>query len=305
MKETYHVLSHFKNFLMNRTNVYYRFFILGCGGTGGYVAQHIAQMRKMMSPSSSIFLIDPDIVEQKNLNNQLFIKKDIGKSKAEVLRNRYTMAYGQGISYYDAKYIETIEELHQIVYCKNYITNVDARATVVLNVIIGCVDNNFTRKLIHDYFQKVPNLIYIDSGVEGGRVPEGKHISTIYSWTKEEREAYLNSGYRGQVVIGVRSQGKTILPPVGEVFPNILRDAEHEIKPSESCSSLLRSEPQRLITNRFAALIIAGYINELLANNTIRNHYSTFNSRENTISTAPLPTEEDLEIYAELQKTNA
>ncbi|MBF8119051.1 acyltransferase [Bacillus cereus] len=50
---------------MHRTNVYYRFFILGCGGTGGYVAQHIAQMRKMMSPSSSIFLIDPDIVEDK------------------------------------------------------------------------------------------------------------------------------------------------------------------------------------------------------------------------------------------------
>lgn len=118
-------------------------------------------------------------------------------------------------------------------------------------------------------------------------------------WRKER---YIESGYVGQVCVGVRANGKTILPPVCEVFPNLLIEAADELKPSESCSSLLQSEPQRLITNRYAALVIAGYINELFSTDTIRNHYTVFNSRDNSSSPSPLPTEEDLEIFKAIQK---
>lgn len=302
MKKIYHVLEHLTDFDPSKTDVNYRLFILGCGGTGGYVAQHVAQIRKLISPKSEIFLIDPDIVESKNLNNQLFVEKDIGKTKASVLKERYTVAYNMRISIHDAHYIETLEQLNEIVKCTNYIPTDNYRYKITFNVIIGCVDNNFTRRLINQYFNQVENIIYIDAGVEGGTIPQGKTLADMSTWTVEEKERYIESGYVGQVCVGVRANGKTILPPVCEVFPNLLIEAADELKPSESCSSLLQSEPQRLITNRYAALVIAGYINELFSTDTIRNHYTVFNSRDNSSSPSPLPTEEDLEIFKAIQE---
>lgn len=302
MNKIYHVLEHLNTNSYYKTKVHYRFFILGCGGNGGYVAQHVTQMVSMMDKKSRIFLIDPDIVENHNLKNQLFIKSDVNKSKAEVLAKRYRAAYGISVSYFDKNYVETIEQLDKIVFSSNYIEGPGLYHTLYLNVIIGCVDNNYTRGLLHKYFNKVDNLIYIDSGVQGSKVPKGKTLNNRNEWTTSELETYKSSGYVGQVCIGVKSKGKVILPPVAEVFPNLLDNAENELKPSESCSALLQSEPQRLITNRYAALIIAGYINELLSTNTIRNHKSVFNSRENYIQTSPIPSEEDIELMKEIRE---
>lgn len=43
-----------------------------------------------------------------------------------------------------------------------------------------------------------------------------------------------------------------------------------EIAPSRlACSQVIASEPQRLITNRFAAQAVAGYLNELFGERTL------------------------------------
>lgn len=58
--------------------------ILGCGGIGNQVAYSLAS-----SPVNSIVLVDGDIVEESNLNRQfLFSRKDLGFSKASVLKER-------------------------------------------------------------------------------------------------------------------------------------------------------------------------------------------------------------------------
>lgn len=58
--------------------------ILGCGGIGNQVAYSLAS-----SPVSNIVLVDGDIVEESNLNRQfLFSRKDLGFSKASVLKER-------------------------------------------------------------------------------------------------------------------------------------------------------------------------------------------------------------------------
>jgi hypothetical protein len=69
--------------------------IFGCGGTGSRLVPLVAQFLKTCSwvISPEIILIDPDIVEEKNLFRQNFIKPDIGKYKAEVLANRYSRAF--------------------------------------------------------------------------------------------------------------------------------------------------------------------------------------------------------------------
>ena len=57
-----------------------------------------------------------------------------------------------------------------------------------LPILIGAVDNNRSRQLCHQVFQKSEELVYIDSG---------------------------NGEYTGQVVCGIRLGGKTSYKPVG------------------------------------------------------------------------------------------
>jgi hypothetical protein len=127
---------------------------------------------------------------------------------------------------------------------------------------------------MHRYFEKTENLLYLDLGVEGAWLPEDRRSKD--QWGPDEIKRHKESGYAGQVACGLRWKGETILPDVAMLHPDILAD-EDEIAPSEtSCSNVVASEPQRLITNRYAALIAAMYLNELFSEQTITNHESFF-----------------------------
>lgn len=60
-------------------------YLIGCGGVGSWLAPALALLTK----PESIILVDADKLEEKNLNRQLFAKKDIGLSKSEALAVRY------------------------------------------------------------------------------------------------------------------------------------------------------------------------------------------------------------------------
>lgn len=74
--------------------------------------------------------------------------------------------------------------------------------------------------------------------------------------------------------------GKTVLEPVAGLFPDILGD-KNDITPSEmACSQVIASEPQRLITNRFAAQAVATYLNELFGERTLSTHVTFFHVKK-------------------------
>lgn len=60
------------------------------------------------SIDGEIVVADPHTVEE-NLGNQLFIRPDVGKYKAEVLARRYKAGYNVPISSFTSQYIEDIE----------------------------------------------------------------------------------------------------------------------------------------------------------------------------------------------------
>lgn len=62
-----------------------RLYIIGCGGVGSWLAPSLA----LLTSPEQITLIDMDMLEEKNLNRQLFKPEDIGRSKAEALAERY------------------------------------------------------------------------------------------------------------------------------------------------------------------------------------------------------------------------
>jgi hypothetical protein len=260
-----------------RKTVFYYIVQIGAGANGGYILQQCAQMMNIFGVQGFYLVADPDTVETKNLANQLFIPKDVGQKKAAVLANRYRSHYQVPIAYFDERYIEDEGALDRLFRHTDY-RGCFGWDTFFLPILIGAVDNNYTRQVMHNYFLSQERLLYIDVGVEAAWVPQDGRPRE--QWTAEELERHAKTGWTGQVVAGLRLNGETILEPVASRFPDILEDND-EIAPSEmACSQVIASEPQRLITNRFTAQAVAGYLNELFAERSISNHVTFFHAKK-------------------------
>jgi hypothetical protein len=93
-------------------------YIIGCGGVGSWLAPSLA----LLTSPKQIVLIDADMLEEKNLDRQLFKPEDIGRSKAEALAERY------GCNHLHAWFSEGLMEFHEDDW------------------LIVCVDNHMARK---------------------------------------------------------------------------------------------------------------------------------------------------------------
>ena len=251
---------------------------IGTGGTGGYLVQHIAQLLGTSKKPASYVIADPDVIEEKNLGNQLFLESEIGLKKANVLASRYSAAYNVSIGSYTDSYIEDVKQLQNL-FLTEYVSVEATYRTLFLPILIGCVDNNYTRKILNEFFRSSKRCIYIDAGNESVAVPSDWRVRPKSDWTEEEIKQYNESGWTGQVVTGVKLNLYK-QPPLAEVFPDVLEDND-EIKPSElSCTELSASEPQRLIVNKFAALAIANVLTQIIEEQTITTHVTFFHAKK-------------------------
>jgi adenylyltransferase/sulfurtransferase len=106
--------------------------IVGIGGTGGPLATLLAR-----SKVKHLILIDFDIVEESNLERQVFYNKsDIGKFKANVLE-------------------EQVKPFTKVTIIKEKLTseNIDLLNDYKLDLIIDATDNFETRYAINEYVQ--------------------------------------------------------------------------------------------------------------------------------------------------------
>ncbi|SFJ63366.1 ThiF family protein [Paenibacillus sp. UNC496MF] len=240
---------------LNLPSNFFTIVQIGVGGNGGYLTQRLTKMMyafgRTTEQAFSYCLVDGDRFEAKNLLRQPCIAEDLLELKSKVLAERYGTVYDLKISYRD-RYVESVQDLHDLMI------GVEARGTVIL---LGCVDNHATRKLMHRFFHETKHdIIYLDSGIEAVLPDEP------------------NSGYAGHVVCGVKLQGKVLLEPVGDLYPDILEDDESKL-PTESCGDTIVNHPQRMMTNEMAALVMAGYLNTILGEEQIVAHYTNFNAK--------------------------
>jgi len=166
--------------------------MLGAGGTGGHIAPHLYRLLHTIDRPVRIIIADGDIVEQKNLVRQNFVSCDLGRNKAQVLAERYSSAFGME-TLYIPEFIESEDRLAKLVTPDSFHTGAYSHQQIEgLSILIGAVDNNKSRQLCHQVFKKAENLVYIDSG---------------------------NGEYTGQVVCGIRRNGKTYYKPIGDLYP--------------------------------------------------------------------------------------
>ena len=113
-------------------------------------------------------------------------------------------------------------------------------------------DNNKSRRLCHSVFTKQRDLIYIDSG---------------------------NGEHTGQVVCGVRQNGRTTYKPVCSLYPDMLADEDKF--PSElSCAERSVSAPQSVTANLTAATAVVSFLYDLIIYGELKTRYVTFSSRQ-------------------------
>ena len=93
--------------------------------------------------------------------------------------------------------------------------------------------------------------------------------------------------------MGVKINNEVLQEPVAHLVPDILEDID-TIAPSElSCADLSASDPQRLITNKFASLAVSNFVQEILFEKTVSNQMTLFHARKGYMRSIEKQTQED------------
>lgn len=238
--------------------------IVGCGGTGAQVARIVARivydMRRARLHTPNLLLVDPDIVEDKNIGRQLFTPAEASLKlpKAEVVGKRLNMVLGLDVAW-------CIEPFSAEKHGSRYGSQ----------LVIGCVDNHLARGELH-----AAKGIVIGAGNyrDGGQVILGnvadaemmrKHIDG-----KDGKYAYL--------------------PKEGLLFPSLLEPEAPtpEAQPALSCADLVRRGEQDVLVNDWVACVVGQYTAALLRRQPIRTFASFISLDGMSIRSLPICREE-------------
>lgn len=154
---------------MDNSRTKYVFIIVGAGGTGSLLSRDLPKL--LIDTPHKMLLVDGDQVEKKNMKRQSYQNHDIGEFKAVALSSKIN-------TFYDTKceamgrYL-TKNEIFE--YCENNF--------MYTPVIIGCVDNDATRKILEDTFKRLDWCYYLDSA-------NGEYDGNIYIAKKLEGRKY-------------------------------------------------------------------------------------------------------------------
>ena len=213
--------------------------LIGCGGTGSFLALHLARLawdwRERHSQDIRLLFIDPDRVEEKNVGRQNFAPCEISQAKAVQLAHRYSLAFGLPI--------EALAERFTTAAINPMLSTWDA-----LRIVVGAVDNAAARQAIHTALSNSPGKFWwIDCG---------------------------NHHDAGQVLIGNRVglQAPEInplgfcsaLPAPSTQHPELL-DAEPDTPDTAvSCADLALADAQSLMVNQATASWAINFVHRLL-----------------------------------------
>lgn len=205
---------------MDNARTKYVFIIVGAGGTGSLLARDLPKL--LIDTPHKMLIIDGDHVEKKNMKRQSYQEQDIGEFKAVALSSKINTFYDtrcEALGFFLSK-DEIIE------YCENNFQYTP--------VIIGCVDNDATRKILEDTFNRLDRCYYLDSA---------------------------NGEYNGNIFIAKKINGKKSGALRSESYK--LSDDLHPL--DESCEvQASKGNVQFLVTNAKMSIYLLEHCNALL-----------------------------------------
>lgn len=286
--------------------------LVGCGGTGSHLLPNILQYlwaaaKGNISAMPEVILVDPDILEVKNLVRQRFTKADVGMSKAEALARRYSGAFGVRLRVYD-KYISSQADMTAIFDNPSTPDAPGITAALKTRIVIGAVDNHRARMVIWQWMNGIAdrahagNKYWIDAGNETwhGQVIMGFKASTATNnntdlplWKDAKLKADKTPAYIKPVD----------LPGYFEHYPDeFVKIKDTPVTPQNHCAAMVEENPQTIQANMMSAfcatsLFVQAHSGELRTNAI---HFDCITG--NTASA--LVTKDNLVSWASMTETN-
>lgn len=217
----------------------FRFIVVGCGGTGSFVAEGLCRLLKSDRP---LLLIDHDRVEPHNLRRQNFFDGDVGKFKSQALAERLALQYDRSVGYsvfpFDRELVG--EGLGGGLYTK-----------VIHGLIIGCVDNAAARR---DIAASVSfGTWWLDAGNSrnSGQVLLGdtRDVETLQGAFDKEKMEVIH------------------LPMPSTQLPSLLIPPARTEPKQLDCAEAIEADEQSPVINQAMATLVLEFVHRLLQGN--------------------------------------
>lgn len=212
--------------------------IVGCGGTGGFVAEGLCRL--LGNKECRIILIDHDRVEPHNLRRQAFYEHDLGKFKSQALAERLSRLYGRQIMY--SVYPYTRETVDQVFVRRYYRSGLDG-------IIIGCVDNPQARKSIADSERGWGWWIDAGNGEKSGQVLIG-NVSDP-------------ENLKGCFHLGEHTVERLPMPTMQQ--PDLLKPVPASEAQGIDCAEAVEANVQSPVINQTMSSLVLEFVSKLLA----------------------------------------
>lgn len=246
-----------------------RIFLVGCGGTGGWLAPSVARLARTLIDSGrecSVTFVDDDRVEAGNIPRQNFCAAEVGLHKSVTLMQRLNAAWDVGIGALTEKFDP--EMLSDQVGAGLRATRHDA-----LTVIVGCVDNAKARRSIARALDN--NMSFLPH---------------CYWWldcgnSKASGQVLLGSAPAVEHLGGALKNPKLVrlLPGPGMLAPELLKERPEERKASRmGCRELMALNMQSLMINQHVAAVAAEYLYRLVGGAPLRRFATYFDLETGT-----------------------
>jgi len=193
---------------------------IGLGGIGATVAQGVAQFLGSQKTAATLWLIDGDAYEERNRDRVLF---EACENKAVVKARELMRACGGDLR---------ILPMPDFVTARNV-----ARIIEEGDVVLSCVDNHASRRLIGNRCRRLRNVFLVSGGNDG--IEDGR------------------TGTFGNVQVYLRRSGRDVTNPITRFHPEIYGAAD--MRPDEvGCAEQFHAAPQLLFTNLAVAAAMLG-----------------------------------------------
>ena len=249
-------------------------YLVGCGGTGSWLAPAIARLVRVareQGQNVKAEFIDPDIVEAANIPRQNFCDAETGLHKSATLARRYGAAWGIEIAARTERFGAPM------------VTNAWGR----LSIIVGCVDNAAARRAIaatlkHN-LRDTHSVWWLDCGnaKESGQVLLGSAATA----------ADLKSAFLSKKVCGR-------LPGPHLQAPDLLKAKPEERNGRKmSCAELMAANAQSLTINQAVASVAADYLARMLGGGPLVK-FATYIDQATGSARSRAITEEEIALAA-------
>ncbi len=235
-----------------------RIVIVGVGGTGSWLAVQAGRLIRVLEArgkKARLTLVDPDIVEEKNISRQNFCDADLAGDDGKPLHKATSLAFRLSLSW--GINVSAITEPFDPHLLEDYPYPSYERSAERLTVVVGAVDNAQARSAIFKVLEanhsfEAPRFFVLDCG---------------------NLAAGADGNESGQVLLGSASSPEGMqhafrirnaciaLPSPALQAPDLLMARQEEGDQSPlSCAEIAQANTQGLMINPMIAMIAAQYL---------------------------------------------